>query len=283
MKHIKSFLVLLIAFVLFFSTPVYAYNPTTDISYERYLTTPFFVRDLNNIQQVEVDMMKLVAMTTPSDLWELFKQEGVRIYITKGVSLTDRKYENSNYNAITYGATFSWNNSKKITKISNRVSVYIYDNTTDVSIYYHEFGHTLDDIAEYITGYYKGQHPISNSSEWGNLYLANASKMATFDSTASFNVPLNATEGFAEAFRLYFVYPQALKQSCPDVYSFVTSQISKYTSYLKPITYDTFDALSYYVTYPDVAEACGIDRKALWNHYVNYGKAEGRIATREAK
>lgn len=53
--------------------------------------------------------------------------------------------------------------------------------------------------------------------------------------------------------------------------------------YLKPLTSSNFDAFDYYMRYPDVAEAVGIDRKALWDHYVNHGKAEGRIARREAK
>lgn len=39
-----------------------------------------------------------------------------------------------------------------------------------------------------------------------------------------------------------------------------------------------FDAEYYAQTYPDVANAVGTDRDALYNHYVTFGKAEGRMA-----
>ena len=37
-----------------------------------------------------------------------------------------------------------------------------------------------------------------------------------------------------------------------------------------------FDAEYYADTYQDVKAAFGNDEEALYNHYVNYGKAEGR-------
>ena len=282
MKVLKVLLSVLLT-TLLFSQTVFAYNPTEG-NYQRCLNTIYFVQDPNNLTQADLNMIECVDYCTPYEIMELFKQEGVRIYITKGVSIADRTYEHGNYNAITYAAYLTWNtSSKKITKKSSPVSVYIYDNTTDVTIFYHEFGHVLDDLAEYITGYYKGEHPISNSSEWQNIYAQNAATMARFDSTASANVTLDASEGFAEAFRLYYVHPNELQAYCPSVYTYVDSQISKYLKYLKPLTYSNFDAFDYYMHYPDVAQAVGTDRKALWNHYVNSGKAEGRIAKREAK
>ena len=39
-----------------------------------------------------------------------------------------------------------------------------------------------------------------------------------------------------------------------------------------------FDAEYYAETYPDVATAIGTDETSLYNHYVQYGKAEGRKA-----
>lgn len=38
-----------------------------------------------------------------------------------------------------------------------------------------------------------------------------------------------------------------------------------------------FDAEFYAATYPDVVQAFGTDEAALYNHYVAYGKAEGRL------
>lgn len=42
-----------------------------------------------------------------------------------------------------------------------------------------------------------------------------------------------------------------------------------------------FDAEYYAATYPDVRDAIGNDETALYNHYVQHGKAEGRKATAE--
>lgn len=42
-----------------------------------------------------------------------------------------------------------------------------------------------------------------------------------------------------------------------------------------------FDAEYYYNTYPDVAAAIGMNKEALFNHFVNYGVAEGRSASAE--
>ena len=43
--------------------------------------------------------------------------------------------------------------------------------------------------------------------------------------------------------------------------------------------YDTFDYRAYANVYPDVKAAYGYDAQKLWAHYVNYGKAEGRVAS----
>ena len=40
---------------------------------------------------------------------------------------------------------------------------------------------------------------------------------------------------------------------------------------------DDFDPIFYAETYPDVAAVLGTDAEALYNHYINNGKAEGRL------
>lgn len=42
---------------------------------------------------------------------------------------------------------------------------------------------------------------------------------------------------------------------------------------------ETFDYETYADTYPDLKAAFGYDAAALYNHYISYGKAEGRVAT----
>lgn len=44
-------------------------------------------------------------------------------------------------------------------------------------------------------------------------------------------------------------------------------------------SYDTFDYRAYANVYPDLKNAYGYDAEKLYAHYVNYGKAEGRVGT----
>jgi len=43
-------------------------------------------------------------------------------------------------------------------------------------------------------------------------------------------------------------------------------------------SFSTFNAIDYATRYPDVKQALGTDKQALWNHYFNFGKQEGRTA-----
>ena len=61
----------------------------------------------------------------------------------------------------------------------------------------------------------------------------------------------------------------------------VTVTCSSLTAFAAPETMPdgtVFDAEYYAQTYPDVAAAIGTGRDALYNHYVTFGKAEGRYA-----
>lgn len=60
---------------------------------------------------------------------------------------------------------------------------------------------------------------------------------------------------------------------------------SSLTAYAAPKTMpdgQTFDPQYYAETYPDVKAAFGNDEKALYDHYVTYGKAEGRLPYADA-
>ena len=285
MRKLRLFLCALVSCFMLFHTTAYAYyDPITSRQYDDSLDPLYFEQGLPDLNNISGDMGTYVIRNTPSDVWDLFYQEGVNIYITQSVPRGERILNGNGFNALCYAATFSWNSSKRITKVSAPVSIYIYHDTQRADAYIHECGHALDNIAEYITGYYKGEKPISNSSEWQALYNTYASTLATFDSTAAVNM-YNASEGFAEAYRLYFSYSGQLQSRCPEVYNFVASQIAKYTAYVPPLSYDNFNEFSYANKYPDLYAAYGYDKKALWDHYVNIGKAEGRKASRvvEAK
>lgn len=271
MKKMKRFIISILSVVLICST-IYTNNLKAYASYDEVI--PFcFDNTVSNYANIRSRTYPQVFSITPIEIWDLFIQEGVKIYVTSSAPRF-----NTNGGAIngqTYGASVYFNpSSKKLQSVNAPVEIYI-SNTANVDTYLHECGHALDFIAEYITGYYKGNHTISSSSKWKSLYSKYAPVMACFDLPAANNM-YDATEGFAEAYRLYLTYPQDLQAYCPEVYSFVANQITKYTSYVPEVTYNTFDYESYAYEYPDLMQAYGLDKKALWNHYITYGKAEGR-------
>lgn len=283
MKRLKLFACVLLSCFLLSHTTAYAYyDPLTSSEYDDLMDPLHFEKGLPDLNNISGSMMTYVLRNTPSEVWDLFFQEGVNIYVTQSVPKSERASGHGAYDGICYNATISWNGAKKITKVSAPVSIYIYHDTTRADTYIHECGHALDFIAEYITGTYKGPQPISNSSEWQTLYATYGSTLATFDANAAVNM-YNSSEAFAEAYRLYFSYPSQLQSRCPEVYNFVSSQIAKYTAYVPPLTYDNFDYINYASSYQDLYDAFGMDKKALWNHYINSGKAEGRKAYRVIK
>lgn len=283
MRKIKLFICGLLL-SLFISNTALAYSPT-DIQYTRFGDSIIMVEDANNLQPIDVDMMEYVSNVTPYEIRELFAQESVNVCLTHSISFSERTDSSTGdfFNGICYASTVYYNTAtRKVNKVSSPVTIYIYSNTERADVYIHECGHALDNIAEYITGYYS-EKPISNSTEWQTLYTQNAAVLATFDNASAYNVPRSACEGFAEAYRLYFVYPQKLQATCPSVYNFVATQISKYTAYLRPVTYDNFNYIQYCVENQDIYNLYGLDKDAAWNHYINYGKAEGRKASRIVK
>ncbi len=49
-------------------------------------------------------------------------------------------------------------------------------------------------------------------------------------------------------------------------------------TYAAELTYDNFDYVAYADDYPDLKAAYGYDKDQLYNHYINNGKNEGRVA-----
>lgn len=141
----------------------------------------------------------------------------------------------------------------------------------------HEAGHHLDWLSPILDGKYSGTlFGISDSQEWTNLYNANVGKLSGIDAAAASNMTLNKSEGFADSFRLAYQKPDALKAACPDVYNFVLKMVAKYNTVEQ--TRENFDATAYADTYPDLKEAFGYDENKLWEHWINFGKNEGRVA-----
>ena len=73
-----------------------------------------------------------------------------------------------------------------------------------------------------------------------------------------------------------------MKRKIIVICAFITSLIlTGMTAYAAPKTMPDgtiFDAEFYAETYPDIKAAVGTDEASLYEHYVQYGKAEGRKA-----
>ena len=272
MKRINRLLLLILSITIVLST-AYSHSIKAYAQYDN--NNPFFIdNSIPNYNYVRGVVLPQLFGATPISIWDLFIQEGIKIYITE----SSPKFASNNgaTAGITYDALVYYDSSsQKVLSVNAPIEIYVDSNNINSDAYFHECGHALDFVADYITGYYKGDHTISSSPKWISLYDKYALIMACFDDFASVNMYDNE-EAFAEAYRLYLRYPQALQLFCPEVYTFVSDQIKKYTAYVPPVTYDSFDYVSYANEYPDLIQVFGLDKKALWNHFVSYGKAEGR-------
>ncbi len=234
----------------------YAYSPT-ESSYKQIPSTIFWYSGNDTCH--ELSMAEFIRNEMPGYLYDIFQQEGVKIYLSSNVNKIDRQYEFGYYDGLTYSASVVYNSANMVvTGKNSEVSIYLYDNASDTSVYMHEFGHALDYLSEYITGTYKGSKPISHSTEWQALYKKYSGVMGMCDSYSSFNVPLGEEEGFAEAFRMYYYQPEYLKEHCPIVYLFVEEQIEKCYLYLKPVTYSKLVAEKTTVSYSDLQSRISI-------------------------
>lgn len=263
-----------VSFILF-STTAHAYDPTTSgITYAQTADSMIYT----NTPNVNIGAITNAFNTIPAPLRELFRREGVKLYFTAGVPMSVR----SAYGITKTPIVSYYEKSNKVVSVDSRAAIYIYDDANINSTLPHEYGHALDGIAGYITNKYIGERGISSSTEWNTLYTKNFAALGSIDGSINYNIQKGAAEAFADTFRLYCTNPTALQNACPEVYNFVAAQINKYAGGggSTEVTKKTFDSQAYAEMYPDVKAALGTDKDALWNHYVNYGKKEGRTAPR---
>lgn len=180
--------------------------------------------------------------------------------------------------ATSYGPTVEYdsdNNWAFCRVIKPGYTIY-YTNCNIPEAVIHEAGHLLDWYSVPLSGRYNQTlFGISDSVEWKDLYSKYASYLSSVDDFTASNVSQGTSEAFAEAFRLTYQYPDKMRSECKEVYEYVLRQVQKYTGVG---TQATFDAVDYAERYPDVKEALGTDKNALWNHFCLLGINEGRVA-----
>lgn len=273
MKKIYRVLATFLSLFLVLSVRTYAYDPANSgISYSPTSDSMIYTNTQNFNQGAIVNAFN----TLPENVRNLVRREGVKIYYTAGGYW--------GYDGYTTDVIVNYNtSSRKVLSVSRKPQIYLYTDANSMIIVPHEFGHALDCLSGYLTGKYN-QVGISGSKEWNDILNRNTGALKNIDGHASTSVGLGSNEAFAEAFRLYCTNPNGLNAACPEVYNFISAQIAKYAGGVTAssntgVTKKNFDAKAYADTYPDLKAAFGYDKNALWNHYINYGKAEGRTVT----
>ena len=271
MKRIYRFVAVFLSLFLALSVNVFAYDPVNSgINYTQTANGMVYT----NTPNVNLDAINNALNTLPSGVKSILEKEGVKIYYTDGVAWNDRGGV-----GITVTPIVSYyDGSNKVVKINQRARIYIYSDA-DISLTLpHECGHAIDSIYGYKSGVYKGEYGISSSPEWIDIFNRNSNSLSAIDARMRNFVSQGAMEAFAEAFRIYCVNPNALNNNCPEVYSFISSKVGSSSPAPKALTKNNFDYKAYADTYPDLKAAFGYDKDALWNHYNNFGKNEGRTA-----
>ncbi len=275
MKKIYRLTATFLSLFLLLSVTTYAYDPANSgISYSPTSDSMIYTNTQNFNQGAIVNAFN----TLPESVRNLLRKEGVKIYYTDGVPVSVREYNG----IATMPIVRYYENSLKVVSVDKKADIYIYSDANISTVIPHECGHAFDFIAGYTTGKFIGEHGISSSNEWNSICGRNYNVLGSIDAMASRNIQRGSAEAFAEAFRLYCTNPNGLKAACPEVYNFISAQIAKYAGGAPAssgVTKKNFDAKAYADTYPDLKAAFGYDKNALWNHYISYGKAEGRTVT----
>lgn len=87
-------------------------------------------------------------------------------------------------------------------------------------IFFHEVGHFLDDIN------YNGTFKYSSSNAWRNLPKKEREAISGYDNMSSQNT-YNNQELFAEAFKIYIVDAEYLKDNAPKAYKIIENAIAE--------------------------------------------------------
>ncbi len=156
----------------------------------------------------------------------------------------------------------------------------------DGDVMIHEIGHYIDVCYQ---GYSGGSdeccYTASDAAEWQKLYAKYKDTIAGFGGLSKYEV-YNANEAFAEAYSHVIRNRKMVERKAPEIVDYVdrvnADVIARYAKETINISaeYNTeeFDAAAYYSRYPDLRLAFGQNAKALYDHWITYGKAEGRKA-----
>ena len=154
----------------------------------------------------------------------------------------------------------------------------------DGDVMIHEIGHYVDVCYQGYSGASdECVYTASDSAEWQKLYAKYKDTIAKFGGLSQYEV-YNANEAFAEAYSHVIRNRKMVERKAPEIVAFVdkvnADVIARYAKVTVELSSeyntDEFNATAYYTRYPDLRLAFGQNAKALYDHWIAYGKAEGR-------
>ena len=148
-------------------------------------------------------------------------------------------------------------------------------------VMFHEIGHYID----HCYNGYSIDRSASSTQEWQDLYAKYSDTISTFGGLAKWEV-YNASEAFAESYSHVIHNRKLVERKAPEIVAYVdrinANVVARYGTVITQVSteYDNseFNATAYYNRYPDLQAAFGTNAQALYNHWITYGKSEGRNA-----
>ena len=236
-----------------------------------------------NVSTTERDITVNYYANLPYPIKQYLAENGINIYM---ISVND----NRTFDGMAYGPTIYYYSNYQIASTDYstcHIEYYANGRTNDDGTLPHEVGHIIDYYSMIKSGVWNDDYVgISNTSRWIYYYTTYYQKLLNIDGSTRTNVCRGADEGFAEAVRILYTNPDKIIAISPDMYNYLVQNISNIIGgdctppsiQAATQTIDTFDYVGYANAYPDLYAVFGYDRQRLYEHYINCGKAEGRIA-----
>lgn len=181
--------------------------------------------------EYQITQVKKEYASLPSCITAKLKGYGVKIYLYKIKNATVGD-EFTEVMGKSYNFIYSYNTKTgEIVNIDQKgyITLYLIDSLNyETGTVIHEIAHELDYIEGFENGYKGYMCGFSDSERWNELYNLEAGRYIKFDRMSKGNVGVSKSEGFAEAFRLYFLYPDQLKRFAPQTYLYIEEIVENY-------------------------------------------------------
>lgn len=211
----------------------FAFNPNTDAltDYEQYDSSNIYIH--KNCKDAETKQFLALYLGLPYKIKMYLKIHDVNIYITPFMGSDPG---DMTITASAWPALYTQNSkNNKITGIQRKGWIICHtgleqDYYAPEQMYY-AIGRQIDYIAAAVTG-----SGYSASEEWNAIYnrdnLTEMSRVRQIDDLSYLNWPLSSETSFADAFRLFLLHPEELKEASNKVYDYMEKTVNNL--YVRP-------------------------------------------------